>query len=188
MGKEYELNNTPYYPNLFGIRSKENIPNAFNDLIGAIYYNGTTWDMLLVEGTTDAGLYWQQNPMNINGTAVIIPGQYKNCYKVGLHTGYKAYQQVGVMNYIRDNNKDKVLDLLYKVVGFKKYREIAATNLHHASNTSTSSVVDKWSAGCQVVAGIVNFGKLLGLGERWVTLNPTKNLFNYTLFEEQDIK
>ena len=87
-GKKYELNNTPFYPNLFGIRSKDNIPNQFNDLIGAIYYNGRTWDMLLVAGTTDAGLFWQEHPMNVNGTAIIIPGQYKNCYKVGLHNGY----------------------------------------------------------------------------------------------------
>lgn len=188
ISKGYELKKEPHYPNLFGIRSEDNTPNKFNDLIGSLTWNGLAWNVYFAEGTTETGLYWMLQPLNVNGTIILIPGQYKNCYKVGSHKGYRAYEQVGKMDYVRDNNKDKILDLLYKLVGFKKLRENAKTNIHHANEKHTSTIVDKWSAGCQVVASPLKFGNLLAKGINWVEALKKENLFNYTLFEENDIK
>lgn len=188
--KNYDLIKNPYYPNLYGIRKETSVPNRFDDYIGAIWMDKSgQWLSCCYEGTTDAGTFFLEKPMNVNGTAIIIPGQYKGVYKLGTHTGYAAYEQIKNFNYVRDNNKDKVLDFLYRIVGYKKYSENGKTNLHHAGElvNSPSTFVEKWSAGCQVVRRILEFGSLLSLGKDWVSLFKGKNEFDYTLFEERDI-
>lgn len=186
----YELIDTPYYPNLYGVRKETSVPNRFDDFVGAVWKdkNGK-WLSCCYEATTDAGSFWLQNPMNVNGTAIIVPGQYKNVYKIGTHTGYAAYEQIKPFTYVRDNNKNNVLDWLYRVVGYKKYIENGKTNLHHAGKIAAtpSTLVEKWSAGCQVVRRILEFGALLSLGKDFITIFKGKNEFNYTLFEEKDI-
>lgn len=188
--KNYLLVETPYYPNLFGVRKETNEPNKFDDFIGAIWKDKTgNWLSCCYEGTTDAGTYWLEHPMNVDGTAIIIPGQYIEVYKLGQHTGYAAYEEIGNFNYVRDNNKDKILDWVYRKVGFKIYNQNGKTNLHHAGElvNNPSTFVEKWSAGCQVVRRILEFGSILELGQNWVKLFKNENKFNYTLFEEKDI-
>lgn len=186
--KDFLLVENPYYPNLFGIRTETNTPNRFDDWIGAVYKDKAgKWCSYCYNGTTDPGQYWLEHPMNINGTAIIIPGQYLKVYKIGTHTGYKAYQQCKAMAYVRDTNKNKVLDLLYRIVGHKIYFEIASTNLHHANSNTVSTVDDKWSAGCQVVASPTEYECLLDLGVLFDLQTKVENKYNYALFEEIDI-
>lgn len=186
--KGYNLIKNPYYPNLFGIRKDTNVPNRFDDFIGALFMdNKSNWCSYTYNGTTEPGTHWLEKPMNVNGAAIIIPKQYIGVYKIGTHTGYKAYQQCAAMEYVRDNNKNKVLDFLYRVAGYKTYKEIAATNLHHANAKAVSQIVDKWSAGCQVVASPTEYECLLELGVTFDIKTGVKNKFNYTLFEEKEI-
>lgn len=188
--KNYELIETPYYPNLYGIRNETSVPNKFDDFIGAVWKDKSgQWLSCCYEGTTDAGTYWLEHPMNVNGTAIIVPGQYLGVYKIGKHTGYAAYEQIKPFIYVRDNNKNKVLDFLYRIAGFKKYTENGKTNLHHAGElvNNPSTFVEKWSAGCQVVRRILEFGSLLQLGKDFISIFKGKNEFNYTLFEQKDI-
>jgi hypothetical protein len=188
--KSYILNDTPYYPNLFGVRKETNIPNQFDDFIGAVWKDKYgAWLSCCYEGTTDPGMYWLEHPMNVNGTAIIVPDQYLGVYKLGQHMGYAAYEEIKPFTYVRDTNKDKILNWLYRTVGYKKYVENGKTNLHHAGElvNNPSTFVEKWSAGCQVVKRILEFGCLLELGQNWVNLIKGINSFNYTLFEEKDI-
>lgn len=186
--KAYSVIENPYYPNLFGIRKDTNEPNRFDDFVGALFKdNKGNWCSYVYNATTDPGTYYLQNPMNVNGTAIVIPKQYIGCYKIGTHTGYKAYQQCAPMEYVRDTNKNKVLDFLYRVAGFKTYKEIAATNLHHANKSAVSQIVEKWSAGCQVVASPTEYECLLELGVNFDIKTGVKNKFNYALFEEKEI-
>lgn len=186
--KGYELKDKPYEMNIFGVRNEDAESNKFDDVVGLLYRDERgMWRLKQYKATTDPGVYYRTSPMNVNGTAIMIPMQHKKCYKIGTHKGYKAIQQIAPMSYVRDNNKNKVLDFLYKVAGFKKVNEIAATNIHHASPTGESTNVDNWSAGCQVIANIIDFNEFINIIQISVTNYKHTDLFDYTLFELKDI-
>ena len=56
---------------------------------------GNAWETLLCDATTDPGLYYLEHPMNVDGTAILIPGQYIGSHKTGLHKGDHALIQCG---------------------------------------------------------------------------------------------
>ena len=177
----------PYNLNIIGIRSKSNIPNSFDDKIIVIYRDNNGQERLLsFKATTDPGLYWLQHPMNIDGTIIMVPGQYKSCYKIGTHRGYKALQQVGSMTYVRDADRDKVLDFELINNPKKIITGVFATNLHRANSDFESTQVDKWSAGCQVIADPVDFAMLMNVCDKSAELYGNK--FSYTLLEEKDLE
>lgn len=177
----------PYNLNIIGIRSNSRIPNAFDDTMVIIYKDGNKQERLLsFKCTTDPGLYWLQNPMNIDGTIIMVPGQYKSCYKVGLHKGYKALQQIGDMTYVRDKDKDKELDFELMNDPKKIITGVFATNIHRANENNESVQVDKWSAGCQVIADPVDFAMLMNLCDKSAELYGNK--FSYTLITYKDLE
>jgi hypothetical protein len=187
--KQYYLHIEPYRVNIFGVRLSNSSDNTFNDCVGLLWKdNNGNFFMKQYDATTDPGTYYRLHPMNSGGCAVMIPGQYKDAYKIGLHHDYEAMQQVGKMNYIRDNNKNTILDWVYKQTGqYKMYSEIASTNIHHAYKVGTTKNVDNWSAGCQVFANIDNFNEFMGIVKGNVNDYKFPNLFTYTLFESDDI-
>ena len=58
-------------------------------------------------------------------------------------------------------------------------------NIHHASYHGTSTQVNKWSAGCQVIASIDDFNTLMSLANK--SKKQYGNSFTYTLLDEQDL-
>ena len=86
------------------------------------------------------------NLANPKGAALLVPNQYINCWKLGLHQGkYEALRQSGLLKIYRDSDRDTVYD----------YENIADSlndgiNIHKAGLASV--IVDGWSAGCQVLA------------------------------------
>lgn len=187
--KKYVVRDNLYQVNLFGIRNDNNESNTFDDIVGFIYRDEkNVWNIQQYKATTDPGLFYRLKPLNVNGTIIMVPTQHLNCYKIGLHRGYKAIQQIAPMSYVRDNNKNKILDFLYRVAGVKIIKEVAATNIHHASKTGESTNVDNWSAGCQVLANVFDFNAFISFIETSVNKHKNPNLFNYSLFELKDIK
>lgn len=187
--KGYEIKSLPYQMNIFGVRNSNSQANSFDDLVGIIYRDEKgNWQIRQYSATTDPGTYYREKPMNVNGTAMIVPMQHKNCYKLGTHKDYKAIQQCGKIRYVRDNDKNKLLNFAYKILGYKYYEEIGATNIHRSSSTGTSGTVDNWSAGCQVFANIKDFNEFIALIESSINNYKFVNLFDYTLFESEDIK
>lgn len=183
--KGYELKTDPYHMNIFAIRTNDMASNAFNDYVGVLYKTETgIWNHRKWDATTDAGLYYRENPIAVDGTAIIVPGQYKKCYKVGLHKGYEAIEQVGNIKYIRDNNKNKVLDWIYNKVGAKFITGIFKTNIHHAGVNSIQ--VDKWSAGCIVFARLAEFKTFMGLIKSSIDNHGLYTFLDLTLLEEND--
>lgn len=183
--KGYSLNEVPYKMNIFAIRTADAESNSFNDWVGLIYKDEKqNWQFKLWCATTDAGMYYRLNPINVDGTAVICPGQYKGCYKVGRHKDYEAIEQVGNMKYIRDNNRNKTLDWVYNLVGAKYSYAINKTNIHHAGVASVQ--VDKWSAGCIVFSKTADFTAFMGIIKSSIGDYKHPNLFDLTLFEEKD--
>lgn len=170
--------------NIFGIRYGGTIiDNKFDDAIGIVYYVQGIAHLFSTMGTTQPGAYYMEQPMNDAGTAILVPGQYKGVYQIGLHLGqYEALVQRGKLKIYRDNDRDKEYDLDPKtMIGV----EGSGINIHHASNTGVSTFINNWSAGCQVIASITAWNEFMSIIKRSRDLYGNK--FTYTLFTEADI-
>jgi hypothetical protein len=171
----------PYDLNIVGIRNKSTIPNFFDDTIAVFYRNEYNHEMIeYFPATTDPGLFWLQHPMHFDGTAIMCEGQYLHAYSIGRHKGYKALEQAGPILFIRDYNRNNILDFNLQ----NKEKTIIKANIHRASNSGISVKVDKWSAGCQVLSrGFDYFMELCDLGRiHW------GNHFSYTLLNQKDFE
>ena len=169
-----------YDLNLFGIRTKDPTANTFNDIVGVMYLENGSWCCFMFPATTDPGVYWRENPMNRDGTAILVPGQHRSAYMVGKHKGYPALQQRKVLPVYRDDDKDDVLEMDPDTI----QKGMFGINIHRANSKTASSQVNKWSAGCQVLADPLHFNFLMALAEKSASIHG--NGFTYTLLEEED--
>lgn len=136
----------PFDMTLGAVRTKDNKANTFNDWLFMFYYDATGKLCGIVEkGTTDAGLYYRMNPMQIDGTAIIQHDvQHRGAYtymEVGGHKGQEAFRQTSDMLYWRDANRDVYLNFTGRTI-----RAIFNTNGHDMG--SVGNLVNQWSAGC----------------------------------------
>lgn len=187
----YTFYSDPFRLNLFSIRSSESESNKFDDITCGFYsdYHGNV-HTLIFDSTTDPGKYWLQNPSSRLGTAILIPGQYYDVYTIGLHgrTGlnpYEAFEQVGPMKYVRDNNKDTKLD--FDLIKDRKniFWANIKSNIHRASKLLIVQLVEKYSAACQVIQSASHFESLLQAGKNQVK-KTGKTTFDYALFTEEE--
>tara|TARA_R110000851_G_scaffold234756_1_gene387246 strand:+ start:256 stop:852 length:597 start_codon:yes stop_codon:yes gene_type:complete len=169
-----------YNLNLFGIRHPDRAAGTFNDILGCAYKEDGRWIVRYWTATTDAGLAYREKPMNPDGTAVLVAGQYRGAYKIGLHRGsYEALVQIGgPVRVHRDDNRDKIID----VFGLPIQEGYFGINIHRASLYGERAEVGKWSAGCQVFASLRDFRQLVKLAKSQVA-NGHGNSFTYTLLE-----
>lgn len=174
---EGSFNNKPNYLNLFGIRKNTTIPDAFDDLIGAAFLdsNGEK-QIVLFPATTDPGLYWLNNPSNVAGTGILCPQFIRHFWIKGLHKGYSALVQNSSCYVFRDNNRDNQLDYKNKMLALRE----SGFNLHRAAASGTTGKVNKWSAGCQVLAKASDFLILMSLRDKQIKTGYL--YFNYTLW------
>jgi hypothetical protein len=177
--------NGDYNLNIVGIRNSSTnneITNKFDDLLTVSYKIDEIWYFHQWEATTDPGLHWAENLLNKDGVAILVPGQYSGSHKIDLHQGkYSALKQQKPLKVYRDNNKDGKYDMLEENIK----EGIYGINIHRASATGTSTQIDKWSAGCQVIANNQNFDKLMELANK--SKDKWGNSFTYTLIESKDI-
>jgi len=180
--KDFKVFTNPggYDLNLVGIRTASIQGNEFDDWLTVFYMFGDVWNFFAFPATTDPGTYYRENPLNVKGTAVMKPGQYRGAYKIGRHKNYKALQQNTHMTVYRDANRDGFLD----TTGMEEDTGMHGTNLHRSNAHRPSTVVGKWSAGCQVVQDPIHFSFLLGLCE--AAKERYGNSFTYTLLEENE--
>jgi len=156
---------------IIGIRSKANVPNKFDDLICVV--NGN--EVKAYSGTTNPGTYWLNNPMNVNGTAVLKCGQYVDTYVIGLHKGqYTALTQAKKVTVYRDNDRDSIAE-----EQGKEDTGLFGINIHRANASAISQNIDKWSAGCQVLNNSKDFKELIQ-----ACIQTGKKYFTYTLIQE----
>lgn len=176
-----------YNLNIVGIRnsSTENrVTNKFDDTITLSYKIDNKWNIHQYKCTTDPGIYWVENLLNPNGVVILKPGQYRSSHKIGLHQGkYKALKQKTPLKVYRDGDKDKEYDLLEENI----HQGIYGINIHRATSNPnrTSTQVDKWSAGCQVIASYNDFKEFMDICEKSSLI--WGNSFTYTLLESKDL-
>ncbi|WP_271270233.1 hypothetical protein [Aliamphritea hakodatensis] len=171
-----------YNLNIVGIRTADDKANTFNDFITVSFKVQGEWRLYVFDATTDPGVYYRQNPLNVLGTAILAAGQHPGAFKLGKHRGlYPALVQASPLPVHRDNDKDAELDTTGLVdEGWH------GINMHHASARWVSKLVDKWSAGCQVLASKADLDFIVGLCRHSAALYG--NRFTYTLLDEQDLK
>jgi len=176
----------PYMLHLVGIRMPGNA-NTFNDWFTMfrkemrMQAQIPAWEFRAFHCTTDPGLYWRLNPMNVEGTAILCPGMHEKLWTIGLHKGqYPALVQYGKARVWRDNDKDEVLDPGPTVSGYY------GINCHRAKAKATSTIVDKWSAACQVIAD----SKDDDVKMEWANTQVERTgieTFDYMLLEDTDL-
>lgn len=224
--KLYRMYNYPISPiiNICGIRSINMESNTFDDLI-VVFTNELIY---AAPATTDPGLYYRNNPINVEGTAILPIGYHKDIWKIGKHRGrYTALVQRGICRVIRDNDNNSLLNYIIppnamctthttdtyynynklwdnnisdKDKGVYEFRKGDKTwkidigyfgiNLHRARNNhSLPKVVDKFSAGCQVVYNYGDWLTIMGMVEDCISY-PTGGLlhsYSYALFLETQL-
>ena len=112
---------------------------------------------------------------NSKGTAILVPGQYRGCWQIGLHRGkYKALCQKKEIKVYRDNNKDMIYDMNPENID----KGIFGINIHRSNEFYTRNTIDKYSAGCQAFNSPIEFNSFMRLCEEQRKLYG--NSFTYT--------
>ena len=166
---------------LFGVRARSRVAGRFDDLLGVARTVGGDWEIETYRGTTDPGGYWLRSPSKIAGTAILAAGHYRDVWTIDLHAGkYPALcQRRGPVSVYRDPSRDEILTLDPATIetGF------FGINLHRSSSTGESTVVDRWSAGCQVFARGRDFDRVMLLAREQVERTGIET-FSYSLIDE----
>lgn len=173
--------------NIIGVRSAQGnkVTNRFDDWFVVIYKDGKgVWQRCVWAGTTEPGLDSMMRPVNRKGAAIMVPGQYRGLWQIGIHNGkYRALvQRKTPVKVFRDNNRDKVYDMLPRTVE----SGVFGINMHRASRYGTVSYVGKYSAGCQVFATATSFDEMMKLADKQVATGHGKT-FTYTLIREEEM-
>ena len=176
-----------YDVNIIGVRNSNTnneVTNKFDDCITLSYKDNGEWKFKCYKSTTDPGSHWERNLLNKDGVAILKPGQYRSSHKLRLHQGkYLALGQQKPVKVYRDNNRDSKYDLFEERVE----EGIFGINIHRATSRSggTSTQIDKWSAGCQVIADNDDWHEFLDICQ--TAREIWGNSFTYTLLESKDI-
>ena len=177
-----------YDVNIVGVRNAETegkVTNRFDDCVTLSYKdeNGE-WNFHCFDATTDPGSHWEKNLLNKDGVAILKEGQYRGSHMIGLHQGkYEALRQKKPLKVYRDNDKDGVYDFIEENV----HEGIYGINIHRATarEGGKSVQVDKWSAGCQVIAANADFKLFMEVVNK--AAKVWGNSFTYTLINSNDV-
>ena len=172
-----------YYPNIIAIRSSNVNSNEFNDIGICIYKNiYKKWCIDYFEMTTDPGIYYRKNILNIAGTGIIASQQIIKGFRIGKHKGKLALVQNKPFFVYRDKNKDEKLDFNNVVLAGVE----CGFNFHRANDLiDIKNKVGRSSAGCQVVMRKSKFQLIMDI----CLLSKKYNgitAFNYVLVEENE--
>lgn len=178
--------NGNYNLNIIGVRKNNNnkVTNLYDDVLVLIYNTPTQKNVRQVYNiTTEPGKYYMQSPENRKGTAILVPGQYRATWQLGLHKGkYKALCQRKSVKVYRDGNNNNIYDLNPKTID----EGIFGINIHRSNETRIRTTVDMYSAGCQVFNNPKDFAAFIRFCEKQRELYS--NNFTYTLINEEDMK
>ena len=181
-------NNKGFDVNIVGVRNSNTdgtVTNKFDDHITVSYKVNGEWQFRCYNCTTDPGKHWVENIMNKHGVAILKPGQYRGSHKIRKHQGrYEALGQQKPVKVYRDNNKDGTYDFSEENV----HEGIYGINIHRATKYAgrKSTQIDKWSAGCQVIAANDDWTAFMKIMRAARAI--WGNSFTYTLIESKDIK
>lgn len=179
---DYPFFKGDYNLNLIGVRSADLSPDTFNDQLLLVYQVGQKTHLHHFEQTTDPGVYYRKKPINVDGTAILKPGHYRGCWRIGNHQGkYPALVQRGPMTVYRDADADSALDM----DDDNAQTGLFGINLHRALDNHYSLNVGRWSAGCQVLANSLDFDLVMAFAKKSAAIYGPS--FSYTLLTEDQL-
>ena len=178
-----------YNVNIVGIRNSlfnNKVTNRFDDAMTVSYKDDNgIWQYHEFDCTTDPGTHWVENCINDEkGVAVLVPGQYSKSHKIRKHLGkYEALGQQNPVSVYRDNNRDDIYNLNSENIETGMF----GINIHRANKNAgkKSTQIDRWSAGCQVIAANDDWRLFMKIMRR--ARDVWGNNFTYTLIESNDI-
>ena len=180
--------NGDYNLNIVGVRNGETgteVTNKFDDFLTLSYKVDGEWKYHCFDATTDPGKHWVENIMREEGVAILKENQYRGSHKIGLHQGkYEALRQQKPVQVYRDNDLDGNYDLLEENI----QEGIFGINIHRATKWEgkKSTQIDKWSAGCQVIATNDDFRLFMEICNK--AKDTWSNSFTYTLINTNDLE
>lgn len=185
-------------PNIIGIRTKLIVPDVFNDLLAISYKDGSQELLKVYSITTEPGVFYQKNLLNLNGCAVVEPGQWIDAYSIGFHKGYDgtrinpntqqpypAHRALVLTGHIRVK-RDKDKNGIAGDSGIVVDGDGTGCDIHGAMRSSLTKTVGPWSAGCNVFAAWRDKEEFIDICEKY--RQATKNKFTYTLIKEENLK
>ena len=180
--------NGNYNLNIVGVRNAETlneVTNKFDDHLTLSYKVDGEWNYHCFDCTTDPGKHWVENVLNESGVAILKENQYRGSHKIGLHQGkYEALRQQKPVQVYRDNNLDDCYDMDESTL----QEGIFGINIHRATKWEgkKSTQIDKWSAGCQVIAANDDFRLFMEICNK--SKDIWGNSFTYTLINTDDLE
>ena len=180
--------NGDYNLNIVGVRNGETgteVTNKFDDFLTLSYKVNGEWNYHCFDATTDPGKHWVENIMREEGVAILKENQYRGSHKIGLHQGkYEALRQQKPVQVYRDSDLDGNYDLLEENI----QEGIFGINIHRATKYEgrKSTQIDKWSAGCQVIAANDDFRLFMEICNK--AKDTWSNSFTYTLINTNDLE
>ena len=185
LGYKWFEGSNDYDVNIVGVRNSstyKKVTNQFDDYLTLSYQIEGEWKFYCWEVTTDPGSYWMEHPINKDGCAILVPGQYRGSHEIGLHQGkYEALKQKKSVKVYGDDNKDDVYDTDEDTIK----EGIYGINIHRSNPYDESYYVNKWSAGCQVFKRIKDYDEFMKICHK--AKDQWGNSFTYTLIESKDI-
>ena len=176
-----------YNLNIIGVRNsdtQDKVTNRFDDKLTLSYKANGKWQFHSFDCTTDPGTHWVENIMRKDGVAILKPGQYRGSHIIRKHQGrYEALGQDRPVKVYRDDNRDQWYNLYESAV----QEGLFGINIHRATKYAgkKSTQVDKWSAGCQVIAANDDWKLFMKICRK--SRDEWGNRFTYTLLESKDI-
>lgn len=172
----YKEGTHSYNLNIVGWRAKDIVEDKFNDIISVYWKENGIWKSKYWKATTLPGVPWLLNPVNKNGTAIMVPGQYPKAYVLSTYKGYKALKQLAPIRVYRDVNRDSKVTIVPGNI------EIGVFGIHIHKAGWWSKLVGTSSAGCQVFQRADDFNEFISLCEQAAKF--WGEYFTYTLIDE----
>lgn len=183
---EYPFETAPYKVNHYGRRNKDLVTvNEWNDVRGVAYVDEFGEGHCLEwRATTKPGLTsLEGKPMNPKGTFILMPGFYKDCWKVGAHNVGKEHEhpalvQVGsgIFRGWRDGDLDGKFDFSGPI-----YTDVTGLN-DHTTRPHEIRAVGGFSYACQVTWDDKEHMIKMAICLRSIELYA--NIFSYALFQD----
>ncbi len=182
--KYHVFDREDYQLNIVGIRRRPFKVDVFNDTLFCFHPLNGQWTYAKYQITTIPGLtYLKEKFYHEKGTAILMPGQYKDAYEIGNHWGYQAVCQKDSVRLpvYRDDKFDGIPEL-----DDRKRFTAGGINIHRASRQGCTIRIGEYSAGCQVFRCAEHFDGFMATARRARAMHG--NSFTYTLIDESDVR
>ena len=173
-----------YNLNIVGVRNNSGRADVFDDIIMCIYKVKGEWIVDTYPSTTEPGPGILKKPINKNGTAILVPDQYRGVYRIDTHGGKRRYtalcQRNGKVAVWRDKNKNTKPDYVGPLAN-----GMFGINIHRQWGSDEREYTGSVSAGCQVFQSSKDFYEFMDTCNK--AADKWGNAFTYTLIMECDI-